>query len=136
MDPDVPVGLPLEYIINHCFLPPKLPQVSDTTPEVEVGLTKLLHDALISFIDLLPEDVQDEWLTLPRMLSILLDDGNLGSPIRNLDRKMDDMVQGGACSEFKTVCSFSLTSIRCAGSSYYPPECRACDSKATPTILV
>ncbi|TVY45523.1 hypothetical protein LOCC1_G005368 [Lachnellula occidentalis] len=94
MDADVPVGLPLEYIINHVFLPPKLPQLNDTTVEVEVALTKLFHDTLNTFIGLLPEDDQDALITLPPMLSILLDDGSLGSPIRTLDQKLAEMVEG------------------------------------------
>lgn len=63
MDVDRPIGLPLEYIVNHVFLPPKLPQLDDTTVQVEVALTKLFYDALNSFIDLLPEDDQDDWIT-------------------------------------------------------------------------
>ncbi|CZR56441.1 uncharacterized protein PAC_06329 [Phialocephala subalpina] len=94
MDADVPIGLPLEYIVNHVFLPPKLPQLNDTTPEVEVALTKLFHHTLISFIGLLPEDDQDDWIKLPPMLSILLDDGNSGNPIRNLDEKLGKMAEG------------------------------------------
>ncbi|TVY17756.1 hypothetical protein LARI1_G004515 [Lachnellula arida] len=94
MDADVPLGLPLEYIINHVFLPPKLPQLNDTTTEVEVGLTKLFHETLDRFIGLLPEDDQDDLIALPPMLSILLDNGSLGSPIRNLDQKLADMVEG------------------------------------------
>lgn len=96
MDADAPLGLPLEYIINHVFLPPKLPQLNDTTTEVEVGLTKLFHETLNTFIGLLPEDDQDDLIALPPMLSILLDDGSQGSPIRNLDQKLADMVHGGA----------------------------------------
>ena len=97
MDAEVPVGLPLEYIVNHVFLPPKLPQVVDTTPELEVALTKAFHDALNSFIQLIPEDsVQDDWISLPAMLSILLDDGNLGSPIRDLNKKLERMREGGS----------------------------------------
>jgi hypothetical protein len=95
MDEDVPVGVPLEYIVNHVFLPPQLPQLNDTTPEVEVALTKLFHDALNSFIGLLPEDEQDDWIALPPMFSMLLDNGNLGSPIRNLDQKLNEMAEGG-----------------------------------------
>ena len=95
MDADTPIGYPLEYIINHVFLPPKLPQLIDTTTEVEVGLTKLYHDALNSFIGLLPGDEQEKWASLPSMLSILLDDGNLGNPIRNLDQKLVEMGEGG-----------------------------------------
>jgi len=96
VDDEAHMGLPLEYIVNHVFLPPKLPQLNDTTTDVEVGLTRLFHDALHSFIGLLPEDGQDDWIKLPPMLSILLDNGNLGSPIRNLDKKLDEMVEGGA----------------------------------------
>jgi len=104
MDADVPVGLPLEYIVNHVFLPPKLPQLNDTTPDVEVALTKLFRDTLNSFIGLLPEDDQDDWIKLPPMLSILLDNGNLGSPIRNLDKKLDEMVEGGASFDCQSCC--------------------------------
>lgn len=101
MDADVPLGIPLEYIVNHVFLPPKLPQLNDTTPEVEVALTKLFHDTLNSFIGL-PEADQNGWTALPSMLSILLDDGNLGNPIRNLDEKLGEMVEGGAYFDFQS----------------------------------
>ncbi|KAE8440617.1 hypothetical protein EG329_007019 [Mollisiaceae sp. DMI_Dod_QoI] len=94
MDADVPLGVPLEYIINHVFLPPKLPQQIDTTVQVEVALTKLFHDTLKTFICLLPEDAQEDWAILPPMLSILLDDGDLGNPIRNLDKKLGEMAEG------------------------------------------
>lgn len=97
MDADVPVGLPLDYIVNHVFLPPKLPQQNDATPEVEAALTKLIHDTLRSFIGLLPEDIQEEWASLPSMLSILLDDGKLGNPIRKLNQRLGEMVEGGSC---------------------------------------
>jgi hypothetical protein len=104
VDDEVPMGLPLEYIVNHVFLPPKLPQQNDTTPDVEVGLTKLFHDVLHSFIALLPEDDQDDWIKLPPMLSILLDNGNLGNPIRNLDKNLDEMVEGGAYFNCQSCC--------------------------------
>jgi hypothetical protein len=109
MDADVPVGLPLEYIVNHVFLPPKLPQLNDTTPDEEVALTKLFHDTLNSFIGLLPEENQDDWITLPPMLSILLDNGNLRSPIRNLDKKLDEMLEGGAYFDCQSCCGVVLS---------------------------
>lgn len=56
MDAEVPLGLPLEYIVNHVFLPPKLPQQLHTIPEFEVALKKAFHDALNSFIQLMPDD--------------------------------------------------------------------------------
>ena len=104
VDDEAHMGLPLEYIVNHVFLPPKLPQLNDTTTDVEVGLTRLFHDALHSFIGLLPEDGQDDWIKLPPMLSLLLDNGNLGSPIRNLDKKLDEMGEGGAYFNCQCCC--------------------------------
>jgi len=102
MDEDVPVGLPLEYIVNHVFLPPKLPQLNDTTPEVDAALTKLFHDTLHDFIELLPEDDQDDWIALPPMVSMLLDNGNLGSPIRKLDEKLRKMKEGGTYFDLRS----------------------------------
>lgn len=88
--------LPLDYIVNHVFLPPKLPQLNDTTPEVEVELTKLFHDTLHTFIGLLPDHDQDAWTHLPPMLEILLEVGELESPIAKLNEKLGDMAEGGA----------------------------------------
>ncbi|KAH7346369.1 hypothetical protein BKA65DRAFT_537048 [Rhexocercosporidium sp. MPI-PUGE-AT-0058] len=95
-DPGAPAGLPLEYIINHVFLPPKLPHLNDTTPEVEVALTKLFHDTLHNFIGLLPDQDQDGWAHLPPMLEILLEVGELESPIARLNEKIGDMAEGDA----------------------------------------
>ncbi|KAL5318844.1 hypothetical protein ACEPPN_013911 [Leptodophora sp. 'Broadleaf-Isolate-01'] len=86
--------LPLDYIVNHVFLPPKLPQLNDTTPEVEVELTKLFHDTLHTFIGLLPDHDQDAWTHLPPMLEILLEVGELESPIAKLNEKLGDMAEG------------------------------------------
>lgn len=96
-EPDDPpkASLPLDYIINHVFLPSKLPQLCDTTPEVEFELTKLFRDTLQTFIDLLPERDQDDWTSLPPMLDILLVDGSLESPIRKLDKQLSVMGEGG-----------------------------------------
>lgn len=64
IDDEAPIGLPLEYIVNHVFLPPKLPQLNDMTTAVEVGLTRLFHDTLLKFIGTLPEEDQDDWVSL------------------------------------------------------------------------
>lgn len=83
VDTDAPIGSPLQYIINHVLLPPKLPQHNDGALLNEVGLTKAFQEALISFTHVLPEDNQDAWIPLHSMLDILLDDGNLGNPLRS-----------------------------------------------------
>ncbi|KUJ20152.1 uncharacterized protein LY89DRAFT_716588 [Mollisia scopiformis] len=82
------------YIFNHVFLPPKLPQLNDTTPEVEVGLTELFHNTLSLFLDDLPEEEQGNWMRLPAMLNILLNNNNIESPFRNLDEKLGNMREG------------------------------------------
>ena len=89
------MGFHLEYIFKHVFLPPKLPGSCDRTVEAEVGLTMQFHDALKTFTGLLREVDQKQWIKLPLMLSVLLDDGNLGSPLENIDRKLGDMAEGG-----------------------------------------
>ncbi|KAI9055047.1 hypothetical protein LZ554_000013 [Drepanopeziza brunnea f. sp. 'monogermtubi'] len=94
MNDEAPIGIPINYIINHCFLPPKLPSYNDTNTEVEVCLTTFFHDAILSFINLLPEEEHDAWNGLPSMLSILLDRGTRASPVRTLDQKLHDMVEG------------------------------------------
>ncbi|CAG8959752.1 hypothetical protein HYFRA_00001658 [Hymenoscyphus fraxineus] len=86
VDEDAPFGLPLDYIINHVFLPPKLPQSNDSTTLNEVALTKLFHETLKSFIDHLPEEDQNDWIPSSGMLDTLLDDGNLGTSFQGLSR--------------------------------------------------
>ncbi|KAL2069540.1 hypothetical protein VTL71DRAFT_14219 [Oculimacula yallundae] len=92
-----PADLALEYIINHVFLPPKLPQLNDTTPKVEVALTKLFHETLHTFINNLPAQDQNGWSHLPSMLDLLLgsnEDDELESPITKLDKKILEMAEG------------------------------------------
>lgn len=56
MDPPVPDESPgnLRYVINHVFLPPRLPQKNDTTPDNELALVGSLHKSLLKFKELEP----------------------------------------------------------------------------------
>ncbi|PVH87759.1 hypothetical protein DL98DRAFT_544883 [Cadophora sp. DSE1049] len=95
MEPDAPEEFPLEYIIDHVFLPPKLPTESDTTFEIEAVLTDLVHDTLKKFIDILPQDDNArQWKRLPPMLSILLEADQQESPILKLGEKIGVMSEG------------------------------------------
>ncbi|KAK0120124.1 hypothetical protein ONS95_011532 [Cadophora gregata] len=97
MEPDAPGEFPLEYIIDHVFLPPKLPTENDTSVEEEVILTKLVHDTLNNFIELLPDDDEtSQYKRLPPMLSILMEVGKLESPIKKLGAKIEEMTAGDA----------------------------------------
>jgi hypothetical protein len=63
---DQPSGL--EYIINHVFLPLKLPQGSDQSLENDLSLSQAVFDAAISFSDQLPSDKLLLWTTSLKML--------------------------------------------------------------------
>lgn len=59
---------PLKYLIDHVFLPPRLPQMDDS----HVGFDlEALKDALTSFKLSLPPDEQPRWATIIKMVNIL-----------------------------------------------------------------
>ncbi|CZS96689.1 hypothetical protein WAI453_010110 [Rhynchosporium graminicola] len=72
--PDSPAELPLEFIINHVFLPQSF--LSRTTQP--------------------QKDEQDAWTHLPPMLEFIKQAGDLGSQIEKLDEKITEMVVGDA----------------------------------------
>ncbi|KAG2128679.1 uncharacterized protein EDB93DRAFT_1256589, partial [Suillus bovinus] len=63
----------LECIINHIFLPLKLPQGSDQSLENDLALSQAVFEAAITFIDLLPSDKLLLWTSTLRMLRNLKD---------------------------------------------------------------
>ncbi|KAJ6561074.1 hypothetical protein DFH09DRAFT_1035925 [Mycena vulgaris] len=63
----------LEYIINHLFLPPRLPQKDDSLLSLQKGLLNHISDCARSFCeglrnDNVPNEVQARWATLRRTL--------------------------------------------------------------------
>jgi hypothetical protein len=63
----------LEYIINHVFLPLKLPQGSDHSVDNELALSQAVFDAALIFSDGLLSDEQWLWTTSLKMLRNLKD---------------------------------------------------------------
>ncbi|KAG2039123.1 hypothetical protein BDR03DRAFT_1090824 [Suillus americanus] len=63
----------LEYIINHVFLPLKLPQGSDHSFENELALSQAVFDAALVFSDELLPDEQWLWTSSLKMLRNLKD---------------------------------------------------------------
>ncbi|KAG1894568.1 uncharacterized protein F5891DRAFT_1255076 [Suillus fuscotomentosus] len=63
----------LEYIINHVFLPLKLPQGSDQSLENDLVLSEAVFDAAITFSDQLPSDKLRLWTNILKMLNNLKD---------------------------------------------------------------
>ncbi|KAG1894551.1 uncharacterized protein F5891DRAFT_714827 [Suillus fuscotomentosus] len=62
-----------EYIINHVFLPLKLPQGSDQSLENDLALSEAVFDAAITFSDQLPSDKLRLWTNIVKMLNNLKD---------------------------------------------------------------
>jgi len=56
MDPPVPDESPgnLRFLINHVFLPPRLPQKDDTTADNDLALVASLYKSLLKFRELEP----------------------------------------------------------------------------------
>lgn len=58
----------LNYAINHIFLPPRLPNSSDHSPDLEAGIIALVREFADNFAQL--EDVQfTDWVTVTKMLA-------------------------------------------------------------------
>lgn len=58
----------LEYITNHVFLPPKLPQGDDSSAENTAALVDVVVQATDTFCEALPEDEKSHWQHIQRML--------------------------------------------------------------------
>ena len=71
----------LEYAINHIFVPPRLPNRADGSPQLESALLGLVRDCAASFKDHLQPggDAHSSWELISTMLaaSIKLHEGEL-----------------------------------------------------------
>lgn len=62
----------LKYIINHVFLPPKLPQKDDRDDAKDEALAKQLLVSLQSLQQCIPEQTRSEWRPCIQMLDSML----------------------------------------------------------------
>ena len=62
----------LSYILNHVFLPPKLPQEEDSNLANDISLCRFVYDASCIFTGFLTEAQQSRWSVVCQMLKILL----------------------------------------------------------------
>ncbi|KAG8782633.1 hypothetical protein FRC15_006645 [Serendipita sp. 397] len=68
----------LGYIINHVFMPPKLPQEHDPEPaKKDSALLKAIDQAARSFCEVVStidtsKNTKDTWITLQRMVSTMM----------------------------------------------------------------
>jgi len=63
----------LLYILNHVFLPPKLPQEDDTKTGCDIALCYLVHQASREFAGFLSQHQQQRWSVVRKMLKTLLE---------------------------------------------------------------
>ena len=63
----------LEYIVNHVFLPPKLPRCEDSSREKSIDLTSAVLDALHCFESIQPLSETPIWARMMRMIQSLQD---------------------------------------------------------------
>ena len=61
-------GDQLYYVVNHVFLPPKLPQEDDLDATMEHALCLLVYDAAKLYVDFLPPYQHEKWHAIVDML--------------------------------------------------------------------
>jgi len=93
----IKMGKDLYYIINHVFLPPKLPQKDDNDVTKTVSVIEELLTALGSLQDRIPEHERSEWIPCIKMVSNMLElrDHFGGLVAGKLETTLRKMVDGG-----------------------------------------
>lgn len=87
----------LEYIINHVFLPPKLPQEDDRDSAKSAALAEELVEALRAFRTYSTQQDLPTWTSLARMvenMSRIRDESGDMNPDK-LEQTLLQMVDGG-----------------------------------------
>jgi hypothetical protein len=58
----------LHYVVDHVFLPPKLPQEDDSSDSNDATLCDMVHKAAEAFCNVLPAHKQGRWTPILKML--------------------------------------------------------------------
>ncbi len=87
----------LNYIINHVFLPPKLPQNNDNDVTKSAALIEKVLAALRCLQAHIPEQERSEWTTCIEMVGNMLElrDHFGGLVAEKVETKLGKMVDGG-----------------------------------------
>ncbi|KAK2742649.1 hypothetical protein FQN55_007768 [Onygenales sp. PD_40] len=90
----------LSYVIDHLFLPPKLPQKDDYTFENSKALIKACLRASKKFQSFLAPEVHPKWTTLVEMLQGMLDMRDSAGKLLsgNINHKLEKMAVGDVIS--------------------------------------
>jgi hypothetical protein len=63
----------LRYVLNHVFLPPKLPQQDDYDAENDAALCRFAYEASLEFATFLSQSQQRQWSIVIQMLKNMLE---------------------------------------------------------------
>lgn len=95
MDPPVPDESPgnLRYVINHVFLPPRLPQEDDASADNDLALVASLYKSLVEFSELEPTS----WESLSPAIDMIRRFHNKASPttVANIEENISNLADGG-----------------------------------------
>jgi hypothetical protein len=89
----------LEYIFDHVFLPPKLPQKDDSDFSKGLSLMRELEAALRSSQGYLPVHQRSDWLHCIKMIGNMLETRDECGDIvpQALEKSLKSMLDGGKC---------------------------------------
>lgn len=92
----------LDYIINHVFLPPKLPHKDDNGVEETNALIEMVLAATNLLQDHLPEQERSEWIPCMKMMRNMLELKNKSGHLiaKKLQTALRKMVDGGTIDIF------------------------------------
>ena len=86
----------LQYLINHVFLPPKLPQKDDSSFENDISLLNACEEAIDRFIDHLQDSKRERLLVCQKIVQSMLKlrepSGDLSS--KEIDEALEIMDDG------------------------------------------
>jgi hypothetical protein len=87
----------LTYIINHVFLPPKLPQKNDSDNGKGTSLIEELLAALRLFQAYIPEQERSEWIPCIKMVGNMLElqDQFGGLVVDKVETRLRKLMDGG-----------------------------------------
>ena len=103
----------LEYIVNHVFLPPKLPRREDSSPEKVIDLTSAVLDALKGFVPTQPLSERPIWARMMRMIQNLQDSASHEDSMspEKISNMLMTLVDGGRFIFTLTFRNLGLTSL-------------------------
>lgn len=124
IDPNI-----LRSVIEHVFMPPKLPQVGQdhgAARELNVAMCDILIEAAQNFLQNLPYSQRPQWGHMIKMMELVRRAAKFPLGIAAVQRTLSDMTDGGASVHTVILTSDCRPfSTRCIRHAYPSAECRS-----------